>query len=121
LLNEVHRLIEAKGIRFLLTGSSARSLRKQGINLLAGRALTHHMYPLTALELGPDFDLGQSLQFGHLPSVFSQTDPTHYLASYIGTYLREEVLQEGILRNASAFSRFLEHASFSQGSLLNMS
>jgi uncharacterized protein len=121
LLNEVHRLIESRGIRFLLTGSSARSLRKQGVNLLAGRALTYHMYPLTALELGQDFDLARSLQFGHLPSVFSQSNPRHYLESYIGTYLREEVLQEGLLRNASAFSRFLEHASFSQGSLLNMS
>jgi predicted AAA+ superfamily ATPase len=121
LLNEIHRLIEKYKYRFILTGSSARSLRKKGVNLLAGRALTFHMYPLTTVELGQDFNLRKSLQYGHLPAVSEQPDPAAYLNSYITTYLREEVLQEGLTRNLGDFSRFLETASFSQGSLLNIS
>jgi predicted AAA+ superfamily ATPase len=122
LLNEVHRLIELKGYRFILTGSSARALRHKGVNLLAGRALSYKMFPLTAAELGSDFDLNQSLLFGHLPSVYKDRGAgEEYLNSYIGTYLREEVLQEGLTRNLSSFARFLEIASFSQGSLLNIS
>jgi predicted AAA+ superfamily ATPase len=119
LLNEVHRLIEHRKLKFVLTGSSARSLRRKGINLLAGRALTYHMYPLTALELGSKFSLSHSLAFGHLPSVYGHDDPKHYLSSYISTYLKEEVQQEGITRNLALFTRFLETASFSQGEILN--
>lgn len=121
LLNEVHRLIESKRYRFILTGSSARSLRKKGVNLLAGRALEYHMFPLTALELGKQFELTRALQYGHLPSILSETDPEHYLQTYVKTYLQEEVMQEGLTRNLSAFSNFLRVASFSQGSLLNVS
>jgi predicted AAA+ superfamily ATPase len=121
LLNEVHRLIEKYHYKFVLTGSSARSLRKKGVNLLAGRALTFAMYPLTVMELGEDFDLQKSLTWGHLPSIFSETHPEQYLHAYVKTYLREEVLQEGLTRNIGAFSRFLEIASFSQGSVLNIS
>ncbi len=121
LLNEVHRLIEAKKNRFLLTGSSARSLRRKGVNLLAGRALTYHMHPLIIQELKNDFDLNKILEFGLLPAVFSHPDPKKYLESYVQTYLREEVIQEGLTRNISAFSRFLEAASFSQGNVLNYS
>lgn len=122
LLNEVHRLIESKGFRFVLTGSSARSLRKKGVNLLAGRAHSYKMFPLTAEELGNDFDLAESLQIGHLPAVHDHKPAAEeYFKSYIGTYLREEVLQEGLTRNLSAFARFLEIASLSQGSLLNVS
>jgi predicted AAA+ superfamily ATPase len=120
LLNEVHRLIEEYKYKFILTGSSARSLRKKGVNLLAGRAATYHIYPLTVSELKDDFNLERSLQYGHLPSVFNE-DPKIYLPSYINTYLREEVLQEGLTRNLAVFSRFLETASFSQASILNMS
>lgn len=120
LLNEVHRLIELRGLQFALTGSSARKLRRGGVNLLAGRALTCHMHPLTAVEQGDAFDLAQSLQRGHLPAVFSEPDPQRFLASYVQTYVREEVLQEGLTRNISAFSRFLEAASFSHGGLLNV-
>ncbi len=121
LLNEIHRLIEKKRCRFVLTGSSARKLRKRGVNLLAGRALTYSFHPLTALELGKDFDLGHSLKFGQLPCAYTEKDPKAYLESYVKTYLREEVQQEGLTRNLSAFSRFLEAASFSQGSILNAS
>jgi predicted AAA+ superfamily ATPase len=120
LLNVAHQLIESRKLRFALTGSSARKFRKSGVNLLAGRALTYRMFPMTASELGDVFDVVKSLRTGHLPSVFSETDPDKYLASYVQTYLREEVLQEGLTRNISAFSRFLQAASYSQGSTLNI-
>jgi len=121
LLNEVHRLIEQDNRRFVLTGSSARSLRKKGVNLLAGRALTYHMHPLVAQEIGDEFDLKQALSYGLLPAILSEPDPKAYLKAYVGTYVREEVLQEGLTRNLSAFTRFLEVASFSQGQIMNMS
>jgi len=122
LLNEVHRLIEHKKMRFLLTGSSARGLRRAGTNLLAGRALTYTMHPLIVQEVGIDkFDLSKILQYGLLPAVIDHADPKKYLESYVQTYIREEVLQEGLTRNIGAFARFLEVASFSQGQILNVS
>jgi len=120
-LNEVHRLIENKKYKFILTGSSARRLRKKGVNLLAGRALTYHLYPLTAQELDQDYNLEKMLQYGSLAAIFSEPDIRKYLESYIQTYLHEEVLQEGLTRNIGDFARFLEIASFSQGSQLNFS
>lgn len=121
LLNEAHRLIESEHYKFILTGSSARKLRRGGVNLLAGRALTYYMHPLTALELGTDFDLEKAMQLGTLPAIFSEDDPRKYLFSYVKTHLYEEIQQEGMTRNLSAFARFLETASFSQGSVLNVS
>jgi predicted AAA+ superfamily ATPase len=118
LLNEVHRLIEKRKWRFALTGSSARKLRRGGANLLAGRARTMSMHPLTAHELGARFDLAHSLRHGQLPTAYVADDPAHYLGSYVGTYLREEVMAEGLARNLEAFSRFLVAASFSQASIL---
>ena len=119
LLNEVHRLIEDRKIKFVLTGSSARKIRRGGYNLLAGRALSYQMYPLTAIEMGDDFNLGRSVIRGMLP--MAQVDGYgEYLKSYIQTYLEQEIMQEGLTRNLSAFARFLEVASFSQGQLLNM-
>lgn len=119
LLNEVHRLIETYGYRFILTGSSARSLRRKGVNLLAGRALSYTMHPLTCYELDSDFSTELALKFGLLPSIYHVSDPQHYLETYITTYLREEILQEGLMRNLSQFARFLETASFSQGQVIN--
>jgi predicted AAA+ superfamily ATPase len=121
LLNEVHRLIESRRVRFALTGSSARKLRARGVNLLAGRAQTMAMHPLTAAELGGDFDLERAVTTGTLPFAWTTDDPRGYLASYVGTYLRQEVLQEGLTRNLGAFARFLEAASFSQAQVLNVS
>jgi uncharacterized protein len=121
LLNEVHRLIESKNYKFILTGSNARSLRKKGINLLAGRALTYYFHPLTQEELGKDFSLARSLKFGQLPMAYTASDPDKFLDSYLQTYLKEEILQEGLTRNIENFSRFLEIASFSQGGVLNTS
>jgi predicted AAA+ superfamily ATPase len=121
LLDEVHRLIEKYKYKFVLTGSSARKLKRKGPNLLAGRALTCSFYPLTAAELGDHFDLNLSLQYGTLPSVYLEDDPKKYLESYVRTYLEEEIRQEGLTRNLGMFARFLEAASFSQGSVLNVS
>lgn len=120
LLDEVHRLIETKRYVFILTGSSARKLRRGGVNLLAGRAVTHHLHPLTAFELGSAMNLEEYLQFGGLPAVFSAKNKTDYLHSYVQTYIQQEVIQEGVSRNLGAFARFLETASFSQGSVLNI-
>ncbi len=121
LLNEVHRLIESRKFKFILTGSSARKLKKKDVNLLAGRALAYRMYPLTSKELGEDFSLPHSLLLGHLPSTFQEEDPKKYLQSYVMTYLSEEIQQEGLTRNLGGFTRFLEAASFSQGEVLNVS
>ena len=121
ILDEVHRLIETRGWRFVLTGSSTRSLKRRGTNLLAGRARTRFLHPFTADELGADFDVGHAVRFGGLPLAWTSEDPADYLASYVGTYLKEEVQQEGLTRNLGAFTRFLEAASFSQAAVLNVS
>jgi predicted AAA+ superfamily ATPase len=121
LLHEVHRLIETKKYHFILTGSSPRKLKRKGPNLLAGRALTLSMHPLSVDELGGDFRLEHSLRYGQLPSVYTEADPKKYLEAYVKTYLEEEIRQEGLTRNLSAFARFLEAASFSQGSVLSIS
>lgn len=121
ILDEVHRLIERRKWRFILTGSSARKLRRGGVNLLAGRARTLAMHPLTATELGDAFDLVRSARLGHLPTAQTADDPESYLKSYVGTYLREEVQAEALTRNLDAFSRFLVAASFSQASVLSIS
>jgi len=121
LLYEVHRLIETKKYRFILTGSSPRKLKRKGPNLLAGRGLTLSMHPLSVAELGDDFRLEHSLKYGQLPSVYTEADPKKYLEAYVRTYLEEEIRQEGLTRSLSAFARFLEAASFSQGSVLSIS
>jgi uncharacterized protein len=121
ILDEVHRLIEQRAARFILTGSSARKLKRGGVNLLAGRAETRFMYPLTARELGNRFDLEQALISGMLPQAYLSSTSKRFLASYITTYLKEEIQQEGLTRNLGAFSRFLEAASFSQAQVLNIS
>ncbi len=121
LLDEIHRLIEKYRYKFILTGSSARRIKRKGPNLLAGRALTYSLHPLTVSELRQDFNLTHSLRYGQLPCVYTEADPRGYLESYVKTYLEEEVRQEGLTRNLGAFSRFLEAASFSQGAILNIS
>ncbi len=121
LLDAVHRLLETHRVRFVLTGSSARKLRRGGANLLAGRARTVRMHPLTAGELGESIDLARSVRFGQLPLAYVESDPARYLKSYVGTYLREEVQAEALTRSLEAFSRFLVAASFSQASVLSVS
>jgi predicted AAA+ superfamily ATPase len=119
LLNEAHRLIEERGLRFLLTGSSARKLRRGGVNLLGGRARTRYLHPLTWRELGERFDLDRALQRGLLPAIYFSDDPRADLESYAGTYLQQEIVAEGTVRNVPAFSRFLRVASFCNGQVVN--
>ena len=119
LLNEVHRLIEARGVRFLLTGSSARKLRRGGVNLLGGRARTKFLHPLTWRELGARFDLGRAVSRGLLPSIYFSDDPRADLEAYAGTYLQEEVVAEGATRNVPAFSRFLRVAARANATIVN--
>lgn len=121
LLDEVHKLIEENHYRFILTGSSARKLKRSGANLLAGRALKYTLHPLIIQELKGAFDLETALTLGLLPAVYTYDNPKKYIESYIEVYLREEVMQEGLTRNIGAFSRFLETASYSQGCIINSS
>jgi predicted AAA+ superfamily ATPase len=122
ILNDVHALIEEnKKLVFILTGSSARSLRRSGINLLAGRALRRNFYPLTKWEMGEDFDLKKALQNGLLPMAVGADNPQDFLKSYVHTYLKEEISAEGVLTQIEPFVRFLEVISFSQGQILNFS
>ena len=119
LLNEVHRLIEQRGVRFLLTGSSARKLRRGGVNLLGGRARTRYLHPLTFRELGPHFDLGRAIEHGTLPSIYFSDDARADLEAYTGTYLQQEIVAEGATRNVPAFSRFLRVAALCNATLVN--
>jgi uncharacterized protein len=119
LLNEVHRLIEERGIRFLLTGSSARKLRRGGVNLLGGRARTRHLHPLTYRELKGDFDLNRAMGSGLLPSIYFSDHPGADLKAYAGTYLQQEIVAESAARNIPAFSRFLGVAAFCNATIVN--
>lgn len=111
LLNEVHRLIEDRQTNFVMTGSSARKLRRGGVNLLAGRALVSTMFPMTSAEFEFEFKLDRVLQFGTLPEALNQANPQDYLRSYVETYLAQEVIAEALIRDAGRFARFLEIAS----------
>src|SRR2546426_8719660 len=119
LLNEVHRLIEERGIKFLLTGSSARKLRRGGVNLLGGRARTKYLHPLIARELRGRFDLTRAVQRGTLPSIYFSDDPQADLAAYAGSYLQQEIVAEGAARNVPAFSRFLRVAALCNATRVN--
>lgn len=122
LLPVVHRLVERdKELRFVLTGSSARKLRRTGVDLLAGRALLTTMHPFMAAELGAAFSLDCALTLGLIPLVVDAAEPESALRTYAALYVREEVQAEGLVRNVGAFSRFLEAASFSHGAALNVS
>jgi predicted AAA+ superfamily ATPase len=119
LLFEVHRLIEERGIRFLLTGSSPRKLRRGGVNLLGGRARTKYLHPLCWRELGDRYDLAQAVRRGLLPSIYFSDDPAADLQAYTGSYLQQEIVAEGATRNIQAFSRFLRIASLANGTVVN--
>ena len=122
LLSVVHSLLESRDKRqFILTGSSARKLKRSGVDLMAGRAVLRTFHPYMAAELGRRFDLGQATKIGLVPLVIEAAAPADVLASYATLYLREEVQAEGLVRNIGTFSRFLESASFSHGSVLNVS
>jgi predicted AAA+ superfamily ATPase len=124
LLNTVHRLIEKKGWRFALTGSSARKLKKGAANLLAGRAFVYSLFPLTHLELGDSFDLAEALTWGTLPKALSlgrDLDKRRFLKSYALTYIKEEIVAEQITRRLEPFRQFLEVSAQHNGKILNFS
>lgn len=122
LLPLVHDLIERRlAVRFVLTGSSIRKLRRANIDLLGGRAVLRLMFPFVASELGAQFSIERALQFGLMPSVWTSITPADRLKSFVSAYLREEVLMEGFVRRLGDFHRFAEVASFYQGQQFNTS
>lgn len=121
LLNEVHRLIEANHIRFVLSGSSARKLRRgRDVNLLAGRAITTSLFPLVSAEMSFKFDLERTLLYGTLPVAVTGDNPQEYLRAYAETYLIQEVQAEALTRNLGAFARFLEIAARQNAQVTNV-
>lgn len=123
LLDEVHRLIEEyKNSRFILTGSSARKLKKSGVNLLGGRASRFYFHPIVSVEYGIEKfvkNLTQILNFGLLPSILNSKDPWADLDDYVALYLKEEIQQEAIVRSLEGFSRFLTTVAMTNGQLIN--
>jgi predicted AAA+ superfamily ATPase len=120
LLDEVHRLMESRRWRFALCGSSARKLRRGGVNLLGGRALTLNMEPFSAAELGERFDLAFGLRWGMMPLVqFERAKAADLLSAYVNTYLKEEIREEGLVRKVPPFIRFLTIAGQLNGQVVN--
>ena len=120
LLDEVHRLMESRRLRFALSGSSARKLFRQGADLLAGRAITRHLESFSSGELGGEFDLDLALRWGALPLVtLDQENAVDILTAYVHTYIREEIREEGLVRKAEPFLRFLEVAGLMNAQILN--
>jgi predicted AAA+ superfamily ATPase len=120
LLNEVHRHIETRRLRFVLCGSSARKLKTAGTNLLAGRAVRRHLHSFVPEELGDDFDLASALRWGTLPVIWSAADRGDALAAYAQLYLREEVQAEALVRNLPGFARFLPVAALFHAQVINI-
>ncbi len=120
LLNEVHWLIENQHSQFILSGSSPRKIIRSEANLLGGRALRYKLFPLVSDEI-PDFDLMRALNHGLLPRHYLAENPKQMISSYIGNYLRDEIIAEARIRNIATFSRFLEVAAFSNGEMVNYS
>lgn len=118
LLDEVHWLIENKGLRFILSGSSARKLRRSGANLLGGRALRRTLFPLVCAEI-PDFDINKALNNGMLPRHYLAVDPSKRIQSYIGDYLQQEIVEEAVVRHLDAFTRFLQVAALCNTEIVN--
>ncbi len=119
LLDEVHWLIENRGVHFALCGSSARKVRRGAANLLGGRAIRYEMRGLTSGELGNAFDLDRMLNHGYLPRMYEAGRPRRLLDAYIADYLREEIAAEGLVRNLPAFADFLDAVALSDGEMVN--
>ncbi len=121
LLNEVHRFIEEKKLHFVLCGSSARKLKRAGVNLLAGRATRCFMHPFVPEELGAKFSLNEALHDGLMPIVLASKERRATLTAYSQMYLKEEIQAEALVRNLQAFARFLPIAALFHGQLINES
>lgn len=118
LLDEVHRLIQKRGCRFLLTGNSSRKLKRKSVNLLAGRAWQAELFPLSWVEI-PQFNLSQYLNCGGLPAVYGCSNPQEELNAYVSLYLREEIQNEALTRNVPSFAEFLDLMALSNGQEIN--
>lgn len=118
LLNEIHWLITNKQIRFILCGSSARKLKRQGVNTLGGRAVPQYLFPFVSCEI-PDFNIDRAVNNGMIPRHYMKKNPTSLLKAYVGVYLREEIQAESLVRNLTGFSRFLEIAAMTDGEMVN--
>lgn len=125
LLDVVHLLMEENKNRyFILTGSSARKLKKGAANLLAGRAFVYHLFPFSCFELGSQFNLDDALRWGTLPKIIdyiAEEDKQHFLQAYAQTYLKEEIWFEHFIRKLEPFRRFLEVSAQCNGKIINMS
>jgi len=121
LLDEVHWLIENRGLHFALCGSSARKVRRGAANLLGGRAMRYELHGLSASEIGSEFDLDRMLNHGYLPRIYGASRPKRMLDVYIADYLKEEVAAEGLVRNLPTFSDFLDVAALRDGEIVNFS
>lgn len=121
LLNEVHWLITRQGIHFILSGSSARKLKRKGVNTLGGRAVKNILYPLVSAEI-PDFDLIKAVNRGTLPTHYLATSERQLmkrLQAYVSVYLKEEIAAEALVRKLSSFNRFMEIAALTDGEMVN--
>lgn len=121
LLNDVHRLMEERRLRFILSGSSARKLKTQGTNLLAGRALYRDAHPFLPAELGDDFDLERILAYGSIPVIWDQGSNPESLEAYVQAYVKQEIQGEALVRNLPSFARFLQISALFHGQTLNIS
>ena len=118
LLNEIHWLISNRGIRFILCGSSARKLKRSGINTLGGRALPCNLYPLVSQEI-EEFDINKAVNYGMLPKFYTSSNPKRLLQAYVDVYLKEEIKAEALVRNLASFTKFLEIAAMTDGEMVN--
>lgn len=121
LLDEVHWLIENRGVHFALCGSSARKVKRGAANLLGGRAIRYELHGLSAHEIGSEFDLDRMLNHGYLPRIYLAGRPDRLLESYVADYLKEEIAAESLVRNLPTFSNFLDVAALSDGEIVNFS
>ena len=122
LLDVVHQLIESQNQKFVLSGSSARKLRRNAANLLAGRAFVYHLFPFTAPELNHSFQINEALAWGTLPRIYTledSSDKAEFLKAYANTYIKEEILEEQLLRNLLPFQRFLPIAAQMDSKIIN--
>ncbi|MCR5456069.1 MAG: AAA family ATPase [Bacteroidales bacterium] len=118
LLNEIHWLISNRGIRFVLCGSSARKLKRSGVNTLGGRALPCNLFPLVSQEI-ENFDINKAVNYGMLPKFYSSSSPKRLIQAYVDVYLKEEIKAEALVRNLTSFAKFLEAAAMTDGEIVN--
>lgn len=118
LLDSVHSLMFEKGLQFILSGSSARKLKRSGANTLGGRAIPEKLFPLVSAEI-PDFDLMRGIQNGMLPRHYTIEDATRRLKAYVEVYLSEEIVEEAAVRDVNVFERFMEVAAICDGEIIN--